>query len=64
MIADSISTQTADRTIREKFVFKSMAYDKRKNYYLMLEDEEDKEGAIYEKYAFTIDIVYSNGEEL
>ncbi|GAB3804910.1 hypothetical protein [Virgibacillus kimchii] len=57
MIAESVSSQATERTMREKFVFKSIAYDKRKDYYLILEDEEEKMESIYEKYAFTIDIV-------
>ena len=58
IIADSISTQPSERTFREKFVFKSMEYDKRKTYYLVLEDEEEQVESIYERYPFTIDITF------
>lgn len=60
IIADSISTQPSERTFREKFVFKSMEYDKRKTYYLILEDEEEQVESVYERYPFTIDIAFSN----
>ncbi|RDW17509.1 BREX-1 system phosphatase PglZ type A [Oceanobacillus arenosus] len=59
IIADNRSSQAGERTTREKFVFKSMMYDKRKTYYLVMKDNED--GAVYERYAFTIDIVYLDG---
>lgn len=54
IIADKTIAQVGERTYREKFVFKSEQYDKRKNYYLVLIDgETDKE---YERYTFSIDI--------
>ncbi len=56
IIANSTSTQPSERTFREKFVFKDMAYDKRETYYLALEDEQTEE--IYERYLFTIDILF------
>lgn len=59
IIADSVSTQPGERTFREKFVFKDMVYDKRKTYYLILEDEEEPVDGIYERYPFTIDIAFS-----
>ncbi|MUV38425.1 hypothetical protein JNUCC1_02263 [Lentibacillus sp. JNUCC-1] len=57
IIADRTANHPAERTFREKFVFKRMNYDKRKTYTLVLEDEEDKAGAAYERYSFTIDII-------
>lgn len=60
IIADSISSQPSERTLREKFVFKSLEYDRRKTYYLVLEDEEEQVESIYERYPFTIDIAFSD----
>ncbi|RWR14658.1 BREX-1 system phosphatase PglZ type A [Siminovitchia fortis] len=60
IIADSESSQAVERTYREKFVFKSEAYDKGKTYYLILEDEEEKAGNVYDRYPFTIDIAYTS----
>ncbi|MBE7105490.1 BREX-1 system phosphatase PglZ type A [Bacillus cereus] len=60
IIADSPSSKPEDRTFKEKFVLKSMAYDKAKKYYLVLEDEEETVENIYEKMAFTIDIAITN----
>ncbi|NMA73811.1 MAG: BREX-1 system phosphatase PglZ type A [Bacteroidales bacterium] len=55
IIADKTIAQVGERTYREKFVFKSEQYDRRKNYYLVLvEEETEKE---YERYTFTIDII-------
>lgn len=59
IIADKSSSQAVERTYKEKFVFKSVYYDKRKTYYLVLEDEEEKMGNVYEQYSFTIDIPFS-----
>lgn len=60
IIADSVSTQSGERIFREKFVFKDIAYDKRKTYYLVLEDEDTTVDGIYERYPFTIDIALQN----
>ncbi|MGG0236534.1 BREX-1 system phosphatase PglZ type A [Bacillus tropicus] len=60
IIADSQSSKPEDRTFKEKFVLKSMTYDKTKKYYLVLEDEEETVENIYEKVAFTIDIAITN----
>lgn len=62
IIADSESTQPSERTFREKFVFKDMAYDKRKTYYLVLEDEQEE--SVYEQYPYTIDIAMSGHDGL
>ncbi len=64
IIADSLSSQAVERSYREKFVFKSETYDKRKPYYLILEDEEEKPGNVYEKYPFIIDIAYTGDNRL
>jgi len=60
IIADSGSKSPQDRTFREKFTLKDMAYDKTKNYYLILEDEEETVEKIYERIPFTIDLLISN----
>lgn len=60
IIADSTSDNPEDRTFREKFVLKSMKYDKSSKYYLVLEDEEETVERIYEKIPFIIDIAFMN----
>jgi len=60
IIADSSSKQPQERTFREKFTLKDMAYDKSKNYYLIMEDEEESVEKIYEKIPFTIDLLISD----
>ncbi|SDJ77867.1 BREX-1 system phosphatase PglZ type A [Salimicrobium halophilum] len=60
IIADSYSTNPEERTYREKFVFKTISYDKRAKYYLVLVDEEGPVETIYEKIQFSIDIAFSN----
>jgi uncharacterized protein (TIGR02687 family) len=57
IIADSKSLNPEERTYKEKFVLKNMAYDKTKKYYLILEDEDAAAENIYEEIPFTIDIV-------
>ncbi|MGG2028732.1 BREX-1 system phosphatase PglZ type A [Gottfriedia sp. S16(2024)] len=60
IIADKRSDKPDDRTFKEKFVLKSMTYDKTKRYYLILEDEEESVEKVYNKYPFTIDITFTN----
>lgn len=48
IIADSISTQAAARTFKEKFVFQSVHDDSNRTYYLIMEDT--KTGIEYDKY--------------
>ena len=60
IIADSRSEDPQNRTYREKFTLKDMAYDKTKKYYLILEDEEETVEKIYEKIPFVIDILFSD----
>lgn len=55
IIGDSRSENPLERTYREKFVLKSMAYDKTKQYFLVMQDEEDSNG-MYERIPYTIDI--------
>ncbi|GGJ91370.1 DNA repair protein [Lentibacillus kapialis] len=59
IIADSTAVQPSERTFREKFVFKDMAYNRRETYYLVLEDEQTEE--VYERYPFTVDIAFMDG---
>ncbi|MBC2398733.1 BREX-1 system phosphatase PglZ type A [Clostridium tetanomorphum] len=55
IIGDSRSENPLERTYREKFVLKSMAYDKTKQYFLVMQDDEDSNG-MYDRIPFTIDI--------
>lgn len=55
IIGDSRSENPLERTYREKFVLKSMAYDKTKQYFLVMQDAEDSNG-MYERIPYTIDI--------
>lgn len=56
IIADSRSSNPADRTYREKFTLKDQSYDKSKKYYLVLEDEDETVEKIYDRIAFMIDL--------
>lgn len=60
IIADRRSDKPDDRTFKEKFVLKSMTYNKTKRYFLILEDEEESVEKEYNKYSFTIDIAFTN----
>ncbi|WP_286910857.1 hypothetical protein [Clostridium sp. UBA1652] len=55
IIGDSRSENPVERTYREKFVLKSMPYDKTKQYFLVIQDDEDANG-FYERIPFNIDI--------
>src|SRR5690625_6256682 len=54
IIADNESSDARQRVFREKFVFKAKEYDKRKTYYLILKDEDDRSNPIFERYSFSI----------
>ncbi len=60
IIADSRSKKPQDRTYREKFTLRDLAYDKTKKYYLILEDEEETVEKIYESIPFNIDLLISD----
>ncbi len=60
IIADSRSKNPGDRTYREKFTLRDMAYDKNKEYYLILEDEDETVEKIYERIPFMIDLLFSD----
>lgn len=55
IIGDSRSENPLERTYREKFVLKSMPYDKTRQYFLVMQDDENTNG-YYERIAFNIDI--------
>lgn len=59
IIGDSRSENPLERTYREKFVLKSMAYDKTKQYFLVMQDDEDS-NEVYERIPYTIDIAIIN----
>ena len=60
IIADSRSKNPGDRTYREKFTLRDMAYDKNKEYYLILEDEDEAVEKIYKRIPFIIDLLFSD----
>ena len=64
IIADSRSSKPEDRTYREKFTLKDINYNKEKQYYLILEDEDEKVEKIYEKIPFIIDLAITNDFDL
>ncbi|MFA8439749.1 BREX-1 system phosphatase PglZ type A [Pueribacillus sp. YX66] len=55
LIADSESSEPSERTFKEKFVFRTMSYEREIEYYLILKDEATNE--IYDKVPFTIDFL-------
>lgn len=57
LLAESSSDQPQERTFKEKFVLKSLSYDKTKSYYLILEDEIQQ--SLYEKIPFVFDLTES-----
>src|SRR5699024_9841628 len=54
LIADLQANEAFERTWKERFIFKSIIYDRTKTYYLILEHEDETE---YERYPFSIDIL-------
>ncbi len=59
IIADSKSDAPTERTQKEKFILKSIKYDKNKQYFLVIQDEEDSNG-LYERIPYIIDIVFAD----
>jgi hypothetical protein len=55
IIGNSVSENPKERTYREKFVLKSMHYDKKEQYFLIIQDA-DESNKIYEKIPYTIDV--------
>lgn len=60
IIADSKSKKPQDRTYREKFTLRDIAYDKSEKYYLLMEDEGEVVEKIYAKIPFNIDLLFSD----
>ena len=58
IIAESGSKKPEDRTHKEKFTLKGMAYNKGQNYYLILKDEDESVNKEIEKIPFIIDLVF------
>ena len=58
IVANYTNTEVKDRFFREKFVFKNIKYDKTKNYYLVITEEDT--GIIRQKIKFIIDITIIN----
>lgn len=58
IIANYANTAVKDRFFKEKFVFKNIQYDRDKNYFLCIIDEET--GIIKDKIKFYIDIAIVN----
>lgn len=59
IIADSSSANIDDRIYKERFVLKSIPYDKNKSYYLVLVEDSNIENE-YARYKFVIDIAIQN----
>lgn len=55
IIGDSRSENPKERSYREKFVLKGIKYDKTKQYFLVIMDDEDPNGD-YDRIPFNIDI--------
>lgn len=58
IIADSTSGKPEERTYKEKFTLKDMAYDKNASYYLVLKDEEELVNSEIERIPFVIDLIF------
>ncbi len=58
IVANYTNAEVKDRFFREKFVFKNIDYDKEKNYYLVIVDEET--GIEQQRIRFIIDIAIIN----
>lgn len=58
IVANYTNTEVKDRFFKEKFVFKNIDYDKEKNYYLVISDEET--GIEKQRIRFIIDIAIIN----
>ena len=58
IVANYTNPEVKDRFFKEKFVFKNIDYDKEKNYYLVISDEET--GIERQRIKFIIDIAIIN----
>ena len=59
IIADSKSKKPEERVFKEKFTLKDIAYDKTREYYLIMEGESDEK--VYERIVFGISLVRDDG---
>lgn len=60
IIADSRSSKPGERTFREKFTLRDLPYDKGKQYYLIMEDENETVEKEYQRIPFIIDLAIVN----
>lgn len=60
IIADSESLNPDDRTYKEKFTLRNIKYDRSKDYYLFIEDDEGMVRKVYYKIPFKIDLMFGN----
>lgn len=60
IIAESGSVKPDERTYKEKFTLKYMAYDKGKSYYLVLKDEDELVHSEIARIPFIIDLVFGS----
>ncbi|SDI37559.1 TIGR02687 family protein [Halanaerobium congolense] len=60
IIADSKEEDAKKRNYKEKFTLKNQQYDENKDYYLILEDQDESVEKIYEKIAFKISLAITN----
>jgi len=58
IIVESRSAKPEERTYKEKFTLKDMAYEKSATYYLILKDEEELVNSEIERIPFVIDLVF------
>lgn len=58
IIAESTSGKPEERTYKEKFTLKDMAYDKGASYYLILKDEDELVNSELERIPFVIDLIF------
>ena len=58
IIAESAGMKPDERIYKEKFTLKDMAYDKSKEYYLILKDEDELVSTELERIPFVIDLVF------
>lgn len=58
IIAESRSGKPEERTYKEKFTLKDMAYDKGASYYLILKDEDALVNSELERIPFVIDLIF------
>jgi len=60
IIADSKEEDAKKRNYTEKFTLKNQEYDENKDYYLVLEDQDESVEKIYDRIAFKISLAITN----